>query len=238
MNNTIKILAGLVLTFTLAISCKSDPAMSKKSTSTVSTEATGNSFSKDSMEIANKMKARGEKVDGDQISKKLRQRDTPAAKVPTDGNTIPSVCELLKPKLVADQFDVREADVLVTNGKRREIGNNSNKSCFWRWTGGGILVQISKNPLPGEIPNWTGEYMNAKRNSGERNIEGGKTSKYSFTDFNGPGTENLSNHDLGRYYSVYKDKFIVALIFNYNMPEKEQKKVAKELLASVFENLG
>lgn len=234
MNKTLTYLVFISLFTCLIASCKSDPKM--ESNSQLSEKE--RSIKADSMKLVEQFKQNGDKVDGDMISQKLRGQNSEGTSVKVDADLIPDACEMLKAKLVADEFDVREADILISNGQRRKSNNNSSKSCFWRWTGGGILIQISRNPLPDEIPNWTEKYMSSKRSSGERNIENGKTVQYEFKEFDGPGAENLYSHELGRYYSVFQEKYVVSLIFNNNMKETKQKAIAITLLKNVMFNLG
>lgn len=229
----------LILCFSLitVVSCKKDPKMSDEraaeNVKNSGEQYPERSYSKDSAQVAAKLKMSGEEVTPEKIAEALTK------KRPADSNSsLPVVCELVKDKLVADEFDVREADIMVTNGKRRETGSNNSSSCFWRWSGGGIVIQVTQNPLPGEIPNWTEKYITAKKSQGERSIENGQTVKHNFSEFDGPGSDNLYNHNLGRYYSVYQDKYVVSVIFNNNMAERKQKNIAKKIMNSVFKNLG
>lgn len=229
MSKVLRFLFIVSISSLLLFSCKNDP---KEMVSSDDKSIEGSSYSKDSMQVAQKLRMSGEEVTPEKIKEILSDTGV-AAK-----DQLPIACDLLKAKLVADEFDVREANIIVSDGKRRNEGNQNSRSCFWRWTGGGILIQVSQNPLPDEIPNWTEKYMSAKKMQGERNIEDGKPVKYKFENFNGPGTDNLYSHELGRYYSVYKDKYVVSLVFNGNMDPKKQLKISQKLLKSVFSNMG
>lgn len=224
---------SLLCILALLWSCKNDPKTpSKNDILNPAQEESGSySYSRDSAQIAEKLKRSGQEVSPEKIDAIINEAKN------IEQNQLPKACDLLKAKLVADEFDVREANIIISDGKRRSEGTQHSSSCFWRWTGGGILVQVNRNPLPDEIPNWTDKYIDAKKTQGERNIENGETKKYQFKEFKGPGTENLYNHQLGRYYCEYDERFIVSLIFNYNMEEKQQLKAAQKFLESIFSNL-
>lgn len=240
MNTSILVRFSLIicLSFTLLIACKSDgpEVVGPMTTAEKLKEQARNSSTKsaqyrqDSLDIAAKLRSTGKKPTDASIKELLSSSNDKKA----NNSKIPIPCDMLTELEVSKAFDVSEVDVVETDGKRRSQGNENSKSCFWRWTGGGVLVQISQNPLPDEVNDWCTRYINTKKSSGEHNMNGSKSEKFLYKDFNGPGKHNVYNEQLGRYYSTLGEDFIVTMIFNGDYSKKKELGLAKELMSSVF----
>jgi hypothetical protein len=219
----------------LVFACKNDPkqtgADGKETANNEIEKFPTNSYSRDSAKAAVKLKMAGQEPTPEKIAEFLKENKG------TQSTGLPMACGLVGKAMVSKEMGVSETEISVTNGSRNPNGSKNSRSCFWRWADGGMLIQVSQNPLPDEIPNWTEKYIDAKKVQGERNIIEGKTVKYAFEDFKGPGTKNVYNTEIGRYYSVYQDKYVVNLIFNHNIEARKQLRIAKSLLEEVFKNL-
>ena len=190
-------------------------------------------YRRDSLDAAAKLRSSGKEVTDDAVKKMLK---ADVAAKPTNSK-IPTPCNLLNEKEVSEAFGVYEADVVESDGKRRSKGNENSKSCFWRWQGGGVLVQISQNPLPDEVNDWSTRYIDTKKSTGEHNVSGSTSEKFLYKDFSGPGKHNVYNEQLSRYYSTQGEDFIVTLIFNGDMTKKKELGLAKDLMARIFKKI-
>lgn len=235
----------------LLFSCKSDPKETTIENDSVSEKVEEVVYSKrtrkiDSLKMVEKMtKVYGE-VDEQEIIKMLDQ-NAEKAKTKKVNNTIakgrggaektmPSVCSVFTPEEIADLFEVDVAEVKEASGNKGTVPNDKSRSCFWRWSTTGIMLQVSTNPLPEEVDDWCTRYINTKKSSGEKAVSSpGK--QFTYVDFDGPGTENIYNEGLGRYYVTQEEEYIISLVFNGNIGKSKQRKAAKKILDKMYKNL-
>lgn len=235
--NLVKYILSVIFISALIVSCKTDPKddASTGSMNTENTESSKNALTtntksvslrtQDSLDIVGKMKTSGREVNPDEISAMLDKERSKST-------VIPRVCNLLSEEDVAQAFSISSTIINESNGNRSQISSDNSKSCFWRWTEGGILVQISKNPFPEEVNDWGSRYMNSKKTNGEKTTSSAD-SRFTYKDFDGPGKYNIYNAELGRFYTSKDEDFIISLIFNGNYPERKKMQIAKELLTKV-----
>lgn len=109
----------------------------------------------------------------------------------------------------------------VMDGNRSGISSNA-ASCFYKWNdamygSSGVMIQVQKNPLPDELPDFVQAYIDNKKYEGENaNEENG--AKYKYKDFEGlniEGVQAIYNDELNRYYFAKDTKFLNSVAFNY-----------------------
>ncbi len=241
MTKNIATLSAILLTILVLVNCKKDPKIAASEQTEIAQNSKkdiekfpANTFARDSAKAAAKLRMEGKEATKENIDKMISSGDNNKM----DRNGLPRACNLLSTSTVAKEFGVNESDISVQNGTRKPSANQNSSSCFLRWGEGGILVQVTQNPLPDEIPNWTEKYMSSKEAQGERSIVEGVTSKFEFKKFDGPGSRSLFNPEIGRYYSVYNDTYVVSVVFNYELTDRKEMRIAKRLLKEVFNTLG
>lgn len=234
-------------------SCKSDPKETSNTVAPVAEMAvkpelfkyTPTERAKDSLKMVEKMGAVRGEVDAEEITAMLDQNEQKAIRknqAKTEGKSaktnggekrLPPVCSMLSQADIAKLFGVAEETVKESSGNKGTIESDKSTSCFWRWANSGILIQVSSNPMGDEVTDWCTRYINAKKSSGEKVVDA-SAKRSLFVDFNGPGDANIYNATQGRYYVAKGEEYILSLIFNGNMDNKRQMKIAKEILKKAY----
>lgn len=152
------------------------------------------------------------------------------------GPKLPDPCALVSEAFIGKLIGV---DPLYIGKKDGSGKSFTQRSCFFRWehdgiANSGVLIQVQKNPIPDEFPDWAAYYVNAKKNEGDKAPDGSST--YRYKDFPGFGVTGAYSSDLGRYYWRLKNDvvFMVAL----NMPEAKETQLewAKAIATEVSRN--
>lgn len=167
------------------------------------------------------------------------QKPTPKRKpvvVPIDKNALPNACDLVSADFVSKTLGMVAArDIYVKDGSGKKAV--SARSCFFKWDDGGnpnagVLVQIQKNPLPDEFPDWASYFIRAKRDQGDKMPDGSGT--YRYKDFPGMGVAGAYNYDLARYTWRTDTGNVFMVAFNLQSSEAEQliwaEKIGKEAM--------
>ena len=152
------------------------------------------------------------------------------------GPKLPDPCALVSEAFIGKLIGV---DPLYIGKKDGSGKSFTQRSCFFRWehdgiANSGVLIQVQKNPIPDEFPDWAAYYISAKKNEGDKAPDGSST--YRYKDFPGYGVAGAYSSDMGRYYWRLKNDvvFMVAL----NMPEAKgvQLEWAKAIATEVSRN--
>ena len=235
------IMKNILVLFVLSLlifSCKQDPKSSESGNNETPVDlvSKGQRY-QDSLKIVNKLKSKDQPVTAEIVQKLLNEGETKII-VPKDENgfSIPNVCSILKEEDIAAAFGISASDIRESSGNRGNVPGDTSKSCFWRWSNSGLLIQVSTNPLPEEVTDWGTRYINTKKSTGER-MMGENEGSYIFKDFDGPGKHNIYNDELGRYYSAIDEDYIVALIFNGNFDSKKKLEIASDLMGRIIRRM-
>ena len=157
--------------------------------------------------------------------------EDPATQLPP----LPSVCDQIEPSEIMELMDMTDGAVneAAGNTQRSENAQINTSSCFWNWKGGGVMIQITRNPLLGELGNYADKFIEAKKYTGENKVKTKEVVK--FKDFDGPGEQNIYNKDSAKFYMTKGQDFIVTVNFNGNFPN--QMEVAKTLGERVLDSI-
>jgi len=172
-----------------------------------------------------------------------RSKPTPKKSTETvDKNPLPNSCDLVSAEFVSQTLgSVAARDIYVKDGSGKNPKNA--RSCFFKWeeasnVNAGVLLQIQRNPLPDEFPDWASYFIRAKRDQGDKMPDGSGT--YRYKDFPGMGIAGAYNYDLARYTWRVKSGHVFMVAFNLQSSEAEQliwaEKIGKEAMRS-FINL-
>lgn len=230
------LIIGLSLSFS---SCKRDNAESIVDDAIAAERfAIKEQRQKDSLAMVTGMIEKGLEVNGEEISKNLDRNNRYKLSNMNDGTQfpVPPVCNMITEAEIAELFGIASEEVKETNGNRGSAPDDNSKSCFWRWTNSGMLIQISTNPLPDELTDWATRYIESKKTSGEQSMDT-PDSRYLFKDFKGPGMYNVYNEELGRYYVAKNQDYMITLIFNGNFGKDKKLEIATKLLTRIHDKL-
>lgn len=241
-SNIIAVLLLVVFTF---LSCKSDPS--------VSTEKSSNTSNKMEVEKSNVVETKkantkmAKSIDFDKM--KAQYKDDPAmlkkieekerlnkeeSNVVKKVNGIPDPCSFVDAKYLAKKLSASEGHVTQKAGKLVPGAEKHSRSCFWKWNNGGLMIQISTNPMPEEVPNYISKVLNSKKSFGDSNPDSESNSK--FVNFSGPGTINIKHQDSGRYYVSKGDDFLIMVMFNGK--KKNYDKVVNEIASKIMKEFN
>ncbi len=147
------------------------------------------------------------------------------------GKLLPAACDLLTPEFVSEVIGgVDISQVVVKDGSGKNAVDA--KACFFKWAdkgnpNGGVLLQVQRNSIPDEFPDWASYYINGKVNQGDRTPDGSVTHRYKRWD--GMGQAGAYSYDLARYTWRTESDHVFMVAFNLQSSEAEQLIWAEKL---------
>lgn len=150
---------------------------------------------------------------------------------------LPSACDLATIEMIADIFGAKATDVEVKDGNP---SGTDARSCFFKWddgtgvSGSGILLQVSKNPVPDDFPDWPEKYIDSKITNGEA-LQSGDLIQYQ--ELSGVGVAGAYNHELAKYYWRGSNDIIYMIAMNLEISESKALKAVKKLGKTMISNL-
>jgi len=151
-----------------------------------------------------------------------------------NGKSLPNACELVSPFYLAELLDVDPKLITVKDGSGKNAVDA--RACFFKWEtssnpNSGVLIQVQRNPVPEEFPDWASYYVNGKKNQGDQTADGSTTHRYK--DFPGIGLAGAYSYDLSRYVWRNETDNVFMIAFNLESSEAEQyawaEKIAKRV---------
>ncbi len=172
-----------------------------------------------------------------EVAPPVQRQAEPAFKAST--LPLPDACSLLTIEDIQEILNVPADEIQVKDGSTARAGHA--KSCFFKWIGkrinAGLLVQVQKNPVGDEFPEWPTSFVASKRTSGESNFSGdGETYKYS--KFEGLGDDGSYSYNLEKYIWRTGNDYVYMIAFNEDMTEAEQKDAALRLGKKIMQRVG
>ncbi len=172
-----------------------------------------------------------------QMAKLEKEAPSPKPKAaPIAPDALPNACDLITAEFVSKTLGVVEArDIYVKDGSGKKAVHA--KSCFFKWDdaaspNAGVLIQIQKNPVEDEFPDWASYYIRAKRDQGDVMPDGSGT--YRYKEFPGMGIAGAYNYHLARYTWRTETDNIFMVAFNLPSSEAQQliwaEKIGKEAM--------
>lgn len=149
---------------------------------------------------------------------------------------LPEACQLIEPSLVSQLFNV---DVEAINVNDGNPSAKEFRSCFFKWDdiyypNTGILIQILRNPVPEEYPEYLSYTVANKRSLGENIV--GASSPVLAEMFSGFGDDGSYSYEIGKYYWRVRDDVAFMLAFNMDISKEDQMRAARTLAERVMEN--
>ena len=168
------------------------------------------------------------------IEEQLSSKVIPVKEV--DPDALPSACSLVTDDFLAGVLNVDVRAIQLKDGSQR--GQNSSRACFFKWDhdgnpNAGVLVQVQKNPLPGEIEQWAPYYIQAKLHQGDQDPQSGQAFKYKAFDL---GVAGAYSYEMHRYMWRTGEDRVFMVAFNLNGSEKNELQWARTIGAEVMKN--
>lgn len=137
-----------------------------------------------------------------------------------------SGCRLVSGKAMADILGLDIADVKLSNATPRDA-DPGQTACFYKWDdpelfNAGILVQLFKNPVGDEFPDYISFFIDSKRDTGEQEADGTKVI-FEKLDW---GDDGSYSTEVGKYYWRLGDKIVMAVVFNTSHEKRKQYQLA------------
>ena len=146
---------------------------------------------------------------------------------------VPDACSLITTEEIAAIINVKAADISIKDASN--LKSRTTRSCFFRWEhqgvpNSGVLIQAQSNPLPEDFPEYITTYINSKKESGEKSMDG---DTFVYKPFNGGGVEGAYNHDQSKYLWRVNDEIIYTITFNLGADEATQLGWAEKIASYV-----
>lgn len=152
--------------------------------------------------------------------------------------SVPDACSLLSTSFVSKIINVPADQIKIKDGS--SPSNPKARSCFFKWEGSipnaGILIQVMRNPVEDEFPDWVRYFVETKKRDGEQSFSEPGVS-YDFVDWQLVGDEGAYSTDAGKYYWRIGNEMAFMLAFNTAMDAAEQLAAAELLAPEIMKNL-
>jgi hypothetical protein len=152
---------------------------------------------------------------------------------------LPFACDLFTAEEMLDILGMG-VDLEVLDGNRNSSAKNTT-ACFYRWNDekygmSGVVIQVSRNSFPEEIPDYVNTYMNNKRWEGENSYDDPNT-VFKYSDMENFDFPAIYNRETYKYYFGAKNVFLCSVAFNYPAgPEQLDewfKQIARKMAARI-----
>ena len=153
------------------------------------------------------------------------------------GRLLDNACSIVPRKVIADALGKNTGDLKLTNSSPRDA-NRTHSSCFFKWSdfdvaNAGILLQMMRNPVGEEFPDWVVQFVKSKKELGESTADGEKD---LFKTFEGFGDDGAYSTVGGKYFWRLGDQVVFSLAFNTAHSPEEQYDIAVKLATTMTQN--
>jgi len=151
---------------------------------------------------------------------------------------IPDACDLMTPETVGKAIGINPSSINITDGSSSK--SKLQRACFFKWDGSsiknaGVMVQLQKNPVADDVPDYFTYMITSKKTEGENDFAGGK--KFKYKDWPGFGTDAAYSTDAGKYVWRVDNEWAFMIAFNTTLSPKKQKKAAEILAKEVMSRM-
>ena len=152
---------------------------------------------------------------------------------------LPNACDIVTSDQMAEILGLEEGELEMLDGNRNNKGAN-NTSCFYKWyddsyDNSGVMIQIIRNSMPDELPDYVQATMNNKKWNGENSFEEPGV-KYMYVDYEGIEVPAIFNDELDRYYFTKGYKYLYSVAFNYPIETTEMHQMFDKISALMLNN--
>lgn len=160
-----------------------------------------------------------------------------AALVQRRGKVLVPACLIIPISKISEILNLPIGDIEIRDSSPQDA-NPSHSSCFFKWEdpavlSAGILLQLMKNPMGDEYPDYIQRFIDSKRLTGEQTIEGDKE---LFQTFEGFGDDGAYSYEAGKYYWQMDNTVLMGIAFNTSHNEQQQYQIATEIATEMIQN--
>lgn len=153
------------------------------------------------------------------------------------GRLLDNACSIIPRNTIAEALGKNSGDFKLTNSSPRDA-NRTHSSCFFKWSdfdvaNAGILIQMMRNPVGDEFPDWVVQFVKSKKELGESTADGEKD---IFKTFEGFGDDGAYSTVGGKYFWRLGDQVVFSLAFNTGHAPEEQYDIAVKLATTMTQN--
>ena len=241
---------GLVF---LMVACKPDASTTAKSSDAPA--ASASQESKTMPEGANKFSggettnpklkmidpATGKMPSEDQANPSKREEKKPASNSKSNVNKegIPDACDLLSTKTIARYVKQPAGQITLNDGSSPL--NPKARACFFKWDtsdlpNAGVMVQLQRNPVEEDVPEYFTYLISSKKTEGEKNPSSAEV--FMYKDWPGIGDDGAYSTEAGKYVWRVGNEWAFMVAFNTLMDDKSQKRAAEAFAREVMSNIS
>jgi hypothetical protein len=119
-------------------------------------------------------------------------------------------------------------------------GNSS--SCFYKWedpdmANTAVLIQLMRNSVEDEVPDWPYYFIKSKIESGEQQMTVDGEKSYLFKPYNEFGTDGAYNAAISKWFWRIENEAIVMIAFNTYFSEKFKSEVVSKIGKEIMEKI-
>ena len=224
------------LMFAVVVSCKTDSASKTDDNSNVvNTTNSNQNNANNAQPTAPKVTQGNLRREGDPEPK----QSATSSKTNYNSAGIPDACDLLSKETIAKYVNQPAESIFLNDGSSPQ--NPMARACFFKWDGSaipnaGVMVQLQKNQVADEVPEYLTLLVQSKKNQGE--IDPATGSKVLYKDWPGHGEDGAYSTDVGKYMWRVGDDWVFMVAFNTVLPPKSQKVAADAFAKEVMSRMS
>ncbi|MDF1696816.1 MAG: hypothetical protein P1U56_13325 [Saprospiraceae bacterium] len=151
---------------------------------------------------------------------------------------IPDACDLLSTKTIARYVNQPAEEIFLADGSSPQ--NPLARACFFKWDGSaianaGVMVQLQRNPVQVDVPEYFTYLISSKKTDGEKNPASPEVFKYK--DWPGFGDDGAYSTEAGKYVWRISNDWAFMVAFNTVLEPKAQKIAAEAFAQEVMSNM-
>lgn len=223
----------LLVVLMIVVSCKPDSA-------TKSTTAQSDANETAELHDGNKTNAAIKSQDRRSTMTTKDGKGNPTGEQKTNFNRegVPDACDLLTAETIS-KYVGQPADIIfLADGSSPQ--SPTARACFFKWDGSaianaGVMVQVQKNPVEEEVPDYFTYLISSRKTGGETDPATGAVVK--FKDWPGFGDDGAYSTEAGKYIWRIGNEWAFMVAFNTVLPPKSQKKAAEAFAKEVMSRM-
>lgn len=146
-------------------------------------------------------------------------------------------CSLVSALAVGEALGRAKEEIVLRNATPRDA-DPAQTACFYKWTdhdlpNAGLFIQLLRNPLGDEYPNYISLMIQSKLDKGEQTIDG---EPILFKQFRGFGDDGAYSTEGGKYFWRIGEDVVFHIAFNTLHGPKEQYDIATKLAKTLTQN--
>ena len=153
------------------------------------------------------------------------------------GRMLDNACSIIPRRVIAEALGKNAGDFKLSNSTPRDA-NPTHSSCFFKWSdfdvpNAAILIQMMRNPVGDEFPDWVVQFITSKKEMGESTTDGDRD---VFKTFEGFGDDGAYSTVGGKYFWRLGDQVVFSIAFNSAHSPEDQYEIAVKLATVLTQN--